>query len=400
MYIICYNLEKEEKKMKKLRFVFALCFVLLFVPVFTTACDVKDGTKKFFDESTLEEFGIPDLPVPEKANYDFDENDGTAVKIDSRVSLQDYFKTVLEYCVSKNFNNFGTLKKLSGYSEVFSPLKNKSTNIEDYCFDEFNDEYAIVYSSDFIRVEDSRLFLNNAHVISVYSYPKHNSKYDYIIKLESKNIFIDPSVETTRLNTVLGIGSISYDEVQKVRYEHGALGIAPGFLVNVEYSTAQIDKSALLMFLNTPLYEITDNSWLVCGGGYVRYSITTKDDIIDIYINNRFISLNDKHYLMTGDYVEFKESDLKANKFVTYQDEYDVYVNDVKVDSQKGVSEFEFVVYDGEAPTNDALGYLDTEFGKMYVYSENVFSLEREDQKKFYLLVGDKDFSFLNDFIK
>lgn len=393
-------MEKEEKKMKKLRFVFALCFVLLFVPVFTTACDVKDGTKKFFDESTLEEFGIPDLPVPEKANYDFDENDGTAVKIDSRVSLQDYFKTVLEYCVSKNFNNFGTLKKLSGYSEVFSPLKNKSTNIEDYCFDEFNDEYAIVYSSDFIRVEDSRLFLNNAHVISVYSYPKHNSKYDYIIKLESKNIFIDPSVETTRLNTVLGIGSISYDEVQKVRYEHGALGIAPGFLVNVEYSTAQIDKSALLMFLNTPLYEITDNSWLVCGGGYVRYSITTKDDIIDIYINNRFISLNDKHYLMTGDYVEFKESDLKANKFVTYQDEYDVYVNDVKVDSQKGVSEFEFVVYDGEAPTNDALGYLDTEFGKMYVYSENVFSLEREYQKKFYLLVGDKDFSFLNDFIK
>ena len=393
-------MEKEEKKMKKLRFVFALCFVLLFVPVFTTACDVKDGTKKFFAESTLEEFGIPDLPVPEKANYDFDENDGTAVKIDSRVSLQDYFKTVLEYCVSKNFNNFGTLKKLSGYSEVFSPLKNKSTNIEDYCFDEFNDEYAIVYSSDFIRVEDSRLFLNNAHVISVYSYPKHNSKFDYIIKLESKNIFIDPSVETTRLKTVLGIGSISYDEVQKVRYEHGALGIAPGFLINVEYSTAQIDKSALLMFLNTPLYEITDNSWLVCGGGYVRYSITTKDDIIDIYINNRFISLNDKHYLMTGDYVEFKESDLKANKFVTFQDVYDVYVNDVKVDSQKGVSEFEFVVYDGEAPTNDALGYLDTEFGKMYVYSENDFSLEREDQKKFYLLVGDKDFSFLNDFIK
>lgn len=393
-------MEKEEKKMKKLRFVFALCFVLLFVPVFTTACDVKDGTKNFFDESTLEEFGIPDLPLPKNANYDFDEIDETAVKIDSRVSLQDYFKTVLEYCISKNFNNFGTLKKLSSYSEVFSPLKNKSTNIEDYLFDEFNDEYAIVYSSDSIRVEDSRLFLNNARVISVYSYPKHNSKFDYIIKLESKNVLLDPSVETTRLKTVLGIGSISYDEVQKVRYEHGALGIAPGYLVNVEYSTAQIDKSALLTFLNTPLYEITDNSWLVCGGGYVRYSITTKDDIIDIYINNRFISLNDKHYLMTGDYVEFKESDLKANKFVTYIDDYDVYVNDEKVDSQKGLSEFEFVVYDGEAPTNEALGYLDTEFGKMYVYSENVFSLEREDQKKFYLLVGDKDFSFLNDFIK
>lgn len=62
------------------------------------------------------------------------------------------------------------------------------------------------------------------------------------------------------------------------------------------------------------------------------------------------------------------------------------------------LSGFEFIEYPYEnLPECENLGYLETEIGRLYVYDENIFYIENEEDntRQCYFITGEKNFSFI-----
>lgn len=213
--------------------------------------------------------------------------------------------------------------------------------------------------------------------------------YDVTLKFEIETI------EYLNIGTILDIPSISFNDVIKVKKEKGYGAVAPGSLKNIYYSRDYEDISNVLNMLEMVVYEDTTNSWQIAGGWYISYSIITKEKQYDIYIYNGYIYANDKHYVYIGEYVSFEYLSLSAYSFVSYQDSFEAYnINDEKMGSFNGLSDYEFVDYSyATFPDNEMLGYLDTDFGIIYILSDDIFYIEYNNTYFYYLVVGDKKFN-------
>ncbi len=215
--------------------------------------------------------------------------------------------------------------------------------------------------------------------------------YDVVLKFEVETI------EYLTLKNVLNIPSISSENIVKVRKEKGYIGVAPGSLTNIEYSTDVDDINNVLSILEMPVYEETTNIWQITGGGYNCYSIITNQEKHDIYISNGYIYANEKHYKFEGDYIKFNNVCLEAHSYTTYQDVFDAYtMDDQKLGSYEGLSKFEFIDYPYDTvPENENLGYLSTEIGPLYILTEDIFYTKKGNNYIYFLIVGEKNFGYI-----
>lgn len=210
---------------------------------------------------------------------------------------------------------------------------------------------------------------------------------------ETKVEFKVCSIDYISLKNILNFPEIKESEVIKVRYEQGSIGVAPGSLTNVRYSSNLEDIKSILAILEIFTYEdITDN-WQVSGGGYVKYSIYTNSEYYDIKIINGYISVNQKHYKFVNENIFLSSPYLKAYSFITYSDNYDVYtVGGTKIGTFEGLSEYEFVISDKYIIDVEDYGYFEAEFGIIYIHDARNFYMKNGNDYTFYTLVGDVSF--------
>lgn len=221
-------------------------------------------------------------------------------------------------------------------------------------------------------------------------------KYTFVMPAEDVVIKFDiHSIEYTDVRNALNLPELSYKDIVEVRYERGYIGVAPGSLTNISYSTDMEDKNMVLNLLEMTVYEDVGNNWQVTGGGYTLYTIFTSDESYDIEITNGYISINKKHYKFLGEYISFEYPYSEAHSFIAYSDSYEAYtLDDVKIGNFTGISEYEFIEYPYDTiPENEDAGYIETEFGRLYIHSENIFYMKENNIHTYYLVVGEKNFN-------
>lgn len=143
-----------------------------------------------------------------------------------------------------------------------------------------------------------------------------------------------------------------------------------------------------------PIRNANEEESQVCGGGYVRYSFFSENDRYDIYLSNSSILVGDKTYMFRGNYPLIKNIDHEANSFITYQDYFKAYkTNGDIIGEYDGLSKYEFTKCDIEdLESNVKLGYIETEFGNLYIYNEGMFLIEYDDNTEYFSIVGEKNF--------
>lgn len=200
------------------------------------------------------------------------------------------------------------------------------------------------------------------------------------------------ALEYYRVKSALNMPSIAKEEVKKVKKETGYIGVSPGSLTSLEYSSDLEDISTVLGVLEMDLaYE--EFSDLISGGGYTSYTIYTEDDTYTIRISNGCIWNDKKAYRFLGQYPILEHATIKGHSFVTYKDSFQVYALDnVKSGEYDGLSKLEFEEYNGDV--NDAeKGYIECEFGRLYICTDTLFHVDNRGSRTYYSLVGDWNFS-------
>ena len=228
--------------------------------------------------------------------------------------------------------------------------------------------------------------------------------WKYTLFMPAKDVIIEfktISIEYTDVRNALNIPNISINDIVEVRKETGAIGVAPGMLTNITYSTDMEDKNMLLSLLEMTVYEDVTNNWQIDGGGYTLYSIITNNQRYDIEITNGYISINQKHYKFLGEYVSFEYLSSQAYSFITYLDNATVYrldwiysdlVEAEKICEIDNISSLEFVEFDWTSD-NLATHEIVTEFDSLYVYDSDVFYYDGKHYK-----ITNDNFSFYEMF--
>lgn len=222
-------------------------------------------------------------------------------------------------------------------------------------------------------------------------------RWRYSLVLPAEDIVIEfktVGIEYSDVQTILNIPNLSLEDIVEVRYERGYIGVAPGSLTDIAYSTDMEDRSSVLSLLEMTVYEDLSNNWQVCGGGYTLYTIFTSNESYDIEITNDYISINQKHYKFIGEYISFEYPKSQAHSYITYLDDFDAYtMDDVKIGNFTGLSEFEFIDYPYDTlPENENLGYLETEIGRLYILADNIFYIKDGSTHTYFLVTGEKTF--------
>lgn len=228
-----------------------------------------------------------------------------------------------------------------------------------------------------------------------------NIMWEYRFDIPSHDVVIEFRVEVIEylsIKGVLNIPTIAYSDIQMVKSEQGYIGVAPGMLTNIKYSTDIEDINSALALLEVPVYEYKGDDWQICGGGYIKYSFITNGKEYMIEITNGFITVNNKHYKFANEYISFEHPNLECHSFITYIDSFDAYTsNGTSCGTFNYLSKYEFKDYSKDGMDDYIkLGYLETEFGRIMVFDNNIFSIELDGTTKYYETIG--DFSFTGVF--
>ncbi|MCI5745827.1 MAG: hypothetical protein MR270_06070, partial [Erysipelotrichaceae bacterium] len=201
-------------------------------------------------------------------------------------------------------------------------------------------------------------------------------KYTFVMPAEDVVIkFYIHSIEYTDVRNALNLPELSYKDIVEVRYERGYIGVAPGMLTNITYSSDMEDKNKVMSLLEMTVYEDASDNWQVTGGGYTLYSIFTNDQRYDIEITNGYISNNQKHYKFVGEYVSFEYPKLETHGFVSYQETAEVWWNETFI-CEIPMDELEFKQVDSYVSTEGGIvgdWIVKTEFGDLYFPEPKIF---------------------------
>lgn len=194
------------------------------------------------------------------------------------------------------------------------------------------------------------------------------------------------------------INGLKVEDIQKVRYEHAYIGVAPGNLKDISYSTNEVDIANAYKILSLSAEAINPLEGEVCGGGYSKYDFITADGkTYSITISNGNVYVDNKVYKFIGSTYKFKSSELDCHSFITYLDKYEVHAYDdesVKVGEYDGLGEFEFQLI--EEATDKTPSYRIKHFAEdVLILSEKQFMIEAEGKTYLFQITGDKNFSFL-----
>lgn len=257
----------------------------------------------------------------------------------------------------------------------------------------------LIFYSNPIMDGDLCMYVNDEYYASQTSINNGNGFiWQYTFTVPDYDIIIDFKIGSSayrELNTIIDIPLEALANVVKIRFEQGYIGVAPGRLTDIEYSSNESDINNFIKILNMPIRNANEIESQICGGGYVRYSFFTENERYDIYISNSLVSDGDKSYIYKGNYPFIKYADITTNSFITYLDDFKAYnIKDKLIGEYDGLSQYEFIEYSGAEPLeSEKIGYIQTEFGKLYIYSDNIFSIEDSPNIKYYSLVGEKNFN-------
>lgn len=267
------------------------------------------------------------------------------------------------------------IDELSHDAGMYTP----GTKLEFYSYPIMDVDLAMYVNDEFYKMQDT-IEIDGEYM---WKYTFFMPAKDVIIQFKTI------SIEYTDVRNALNLPELSYKDIVEVRYERGYIGVAPGSLTNISYSTDMEDKNMVLSLLEMTVYEDVSDNWQVTGGGYTLYSIFTNDQRYDIEITNGYISNNQKHYKFLGEYVSFEYSSLQAHSFITYLDNATVYrldwiysdlVHAEKICEIDNISSLEFVEFDWTSD-NLATHEIVTQFGSLYVYDSDVFYYDGKHYK-------------------
>ena len=324
-----------------------------------------------------------------KMGHSWDEGELTQVPGGGEVML--YTCLVCGERKTEDINNdIGYACDVTITGEIDSLIENVSgvytagTTLEIYSHPLMDVDLAMYVNGEFYQIQDT---------IKVDG--EYRWRYSLVLPFEDIVIeFKTVGIEYNDVKTILNIPNLTLDDIVEVRYEHGYIGVAPGSLTNISYSTDMEDRSSVLSLLEMTVYKENGNKWQVTGGFYVQYSIFTNNERYDIEISNDYISVNQKHYKFIGEYISFEYPKSQAHSYITYLDDFDAYtMDDVKIGNFIGLSEIEFIDYPYDTlPENENLGYLETEIGRLYILAEDIFYIKDGNTHTYFLATGEKTF--------
>ncbi len=227
-------------------------------------------------------------------------------------------------------------------------------------------------------------------------------EYSFIMPERDTTIeFKTQALEYFNVKTILDIPSLTREDILRITVNSVNLSNTPkpnpipGSLRVVFSSTDYEDITYMLGFLNANVVEDRSDNWQDDTGSCNKYSIYTIDKKYDFEIINGYITVNNKHYKLLG-YGPSMSYVMITCAFNTNLDSYEAYTLDgTKIGDFNGLSEFEF--YEIKAPLTgvDNYGYLETEFGRIYIHDSKTFYIKDGENYTYYKLVWEweKDFS-------
>lgn len=193
------------------------------------------------------------------------------------------------------------------------------------------------------------------------------------------------------------ISDISVSDIWQVRHEKAYIGVAPGSLTTISYSTNQVDITNAYNYLSTPLTPISDA--LLTGGFYEQYDYyTNSNEIHTIKINNEIVKIDGQYFHLINDSYEFVKSDSILSSFITYVDTCDIYSNvatPVKISTYQELQHLEITPVNSNNIEGTSPYYLNSEFGIIYIHDKDTIYLQNEKNITAYKIVGSNNFSFL-----
>ena len=227
-------------------------------------------------------------------------------------------------------------------------------------------------------------------------------EYSFIMPERDTTIeFKTQALEYFNVKTILDIPSLTREDILRITVNSVNLSNTPkpnpipGSLRVVFSSADYEDITYMLGFLNANVVENRSDNWQGNTGSCNKYSIYTIDKKYDFEIINGYITVNNKHYKLLG-YGPSMNYVMITWAFNTNLDSYEAYTLDgTKIGDFNGLSEFEF--YEIKAPLTgvDDYGYLETEFGRIYIHDSKTFYIKDGENYTYYKLVWEweKDFS-------
>ncbi|MBP3503787.1 MAG: hypothetical protein J6K18_01545 [Bacilli bacterium] len=194
------------------------------------------------------------------------------------------------------------------------------------------------------------------------------------------------------------LNEIKVDDINEIKIITESVGVAPGVLKNIASS---IDKTVI-----SKIYEncywldtipISKEEGQISGGRATTIRFILNDSTVkEIYINNGNYKDPNAYYYKLLYIPKFSENDEYESSygFITYLDTFEVYTLDgLKLGSFSGLSEYEFIKYPYDyIEENEDLGYIETEFGRIYIHSYDVFYIKDGNVYEFYLITSERTF--------
>lgn len=349
--------------------------------------------KEAYDQGILTQQNLIDIAKEDdydcKMGHSWDEGELTQVPGGGEIML--YTCLVCGETKTEDTNNdIGYACSVTITGEIDSLIENVSgvytagTTLEIYSQTLMDVDLAMYVNGEFYQIQDT------IKIDGEY-------RWRYSLVLPAEDIIIEfktVGIEYSDVQTILNIPNLTLDDIVEVRYEREYIGVAPGSLTDISYSTDMEDRSSVLSLLEMTVYEDLSDNWQVCGGGYTLYTIFTINESYDIEITNDYISINQRHYKFLGEYISFEYPKSQAHSYITYLDDFDAYtMDDVKIGNFTGLSEFEFIDYPYDTlPENENLGYLETEIGRLYILADNIFYIKDGNTHTYFLVTGEKTF--------
>ena len=226
-------------------------------------------------------------------------------------------------------------------------------------------------------------------------------EYSFIMPERDTTIeFKTQALEYFSVKTILDIPSLTREDILRITVNSVNLSNTPkpnpipGSLRVVFSSTDYEDITYMLGFLNANVVEDRSDNWQDNTGNCNKYSIYTIDKKYDFEIINGYITVNNKHYKLLGYEPSINYVAITC-AFNTNLDSYEAYTLDgTKIGDFNGLSEFEF--YEIKAPLTgvDDYGYLETEFGRIYIHDSKTFYIKDGENYTYYKLAWEKEKDF------
>lgn len=293
------------------------------------------------------------------------------------------------------------------------------TGAVEYVIEDITGEYAenslIMISTQTLIDADIEVYVNGVKAEKDKT-SNHEGTELFMFSMPSEDAVVEIKVVTSKYFTVTlhdlddyeWVNELDKNDIIKVKYESSAIGIAPGNLINIVYSTDPEDISKLYDAIILAQYVETDMEYAVMyGGGYRKYEFITNDKTYFVYLSNGFITSQQNHSLadvtelkyfkFLGEYYTFTNPSLECNSFLVYNNTYKAYnaEDDTLIGEYEGIGEFEFAPYEGPLVERLTPYYIETQFGRVYIHTNDIIYLKDGNTFTYFQIVGDKDFSFL-----